>query len=43
MMKKYMTPEMEIIELHEIDVVRTSGEPEMDAGDLDFQLRSASK
>lgn len=37
MMKKYMTPEMEIIELHESDVVRTSGEePEMDAGALDF-------
>lgn len=37
MMKKYMTPGMEIIELHENDVVRTSNpEPEMDAGELEF-------
>ena len=36
MINKYITPEMEIIELHEGDVVRTSGEPEMDAGQLDF-------
>lgn len=35
MMKEYMTPEMTIFEFGIEDVITTSGEPEMDAGDLE--------
>lgn len=35
MMRKYETPEMETMKFRIEDVITTSGEPEMDAGELD--------